>query len=218
MLLLLLLLIFIGAFSFTLVLYPQHKKNAQFRPPPGPKGLPFIGNLYQFEHSKPHLYFAKLAQTYGPIMSLRLGRRSMVIIQSGKLAKEILQTQHDNFCNRFVSVGAKKLSYNGLDLLFSPYNQHFTEIKKIFMVHLLSSQRVHSFAPIHYEEISRLIQNISSISTQSKIINLSELIVNYTTSKICRVAFGKRYVMTSKSFLFSKKVTQKMTLIYFPPS
>ena len=131
-------------------------------------------------------------------MSLRLGRRSMVVIQSRKLAKEILETQYDNFCNRFVSVGAKKLSYIGLDLLFSPYNHHFREIKKIFMVHLLSSQSIRSFAPIHYEELSRLIQKMSSISSQSKIINLSELIVNYTTSKICRIAFGKRYVMTPK--------------------
>lgn len=192
--LLILLFPLIAVVFLTLILLPkQHKKIEEFRPPPGPKGLPIIGNLHQFDPSKPaHLYFAKLAKIYGPIFSLRLGHRSMVVIQSAKMAKEVLQTQDKNFINRFSSVGARRLSYNGLDLLFAPYNDYYTEIKKFLVVHFLSSEKVQSFAPIRQKEISRLIQKIST----SNVVNLSELIVNYATSNICNIAFGKRYVHT----------------------
>ncbi|KNA14703.1 hypothetical protein SOVF_104570 isoform A [Spinacia oleracea] len=105
-------------FSFFLV---TPTKNAKFNPPPGPKGIPIIGNLHQYDTSKPHVYFANLAKIYGPILSLRLGTLPVVVVQSAKLAKEVLQTQDLNFCSRPPLVGIQKLSYNGLDIAFAPY-------------------------------------------------------------------------------------------------
>ncbi|MBA0686957.1 hypothetical protein Goari_014524, partial [Gossypium aridum] len=37
-------------------------------------------------------------------------------------------------------------SYNGLDVLFSPYSDHWKEMRKIFIFELLSMKRVQSFA------------------------------------------------------------------------
>lgn len=188
-----LLFLFIGALSIVF-LYLKYRKTEPYHPPPGPRGLPIIGNLHQFDPSKPaHLYFTKLAKTYGPILSLRLGQRTMVVIQSAKIAKQVLQAPHNNFCNRLITTGAQRLSYNGLEVVFAPYSDYYREIKKVFVVHLLSNKRVQSFAPIRLEEVSRIIQKISSLSSASKIVNLSELAVSYTTSIICRIAFGKRY-------------------------
>uniref|UniRef100_A0A803LV90 Cytochrome P450 n=2 Tax=Chenopodium quinoa TaxID=63459 RepID=A0A803LV90_CHEQI len=117
----------------------------------------------------------------------------MVVIQSAKMAKEVLQVQDKNFCNRQVLVGGKRLTYNGLDVVFAPYGEYYREIKKIFVVHLLSSKRVQSFAPIRHEEVSRIIQKISSLSSENKVVNLSELLFNCACSTICKIAFGKRY-------------------------
>ncbi|XP_021851209.1 cytochrome P450 83B1 [Spinacia oleracea] len=177
-------------FSFFLV---TPTKNAKFNPPPGPKGIPIIGNLHQYDTSKPHVYFANLAKIYGPILSLRLGTLPVVVVQSAKLAKEVLQTQDLNFCSRPPLVGIQKLSYNGLDIAFAPYGEYFSEIKKISVVHLFNSKRVESMAPIREEEVSRMIKKISSLSSSSEIVNLSELLMSFTTSNICRSAFGKRY-------------------------
>uniref|UniRef100_A0A803LKA1 Cytochrome P450 n=1 Tax=Chenopodium quinoa TaxID=63459 RepID=A0A803LKA1_CHEQI len=169
------------------------KNEPLLHPPPGPKGIPFIGNLHQFDASKPHVYLAELAKTYGPIISLRFGRVSVVAVHSAKLAKEVLQTQDLNFCSRPPLVSMQRLSYNGLDMAFAPYNEYLREIRKISIVHLLSSKRVESFASIRQEEVSRVMKKISSLSSASKIVTLSELLMGFSASNICRIAFGKRY-------------------------
>ncbi|XP_021758643.1 cytochrome P450 83B1-like [Chenopodium quinoa] len=171
----------------------KNGKNQPFCPPPGPKGLPLIGNLHQFEPSNTHVYYSKLGKTYGPIFALRLMSKPMVVIQSAKLAQEIFQTHDKNFCNRPMLAGTKKLSYNGLDVAFSPYSDYIREMKKILIVHLLNSKKVESFAPIRQEEVSRLIQEVSSLSSASKIVNLSQLVLSFASSTSGRIAFGKRY-------------------------
>lgn len=180
--------------TLVFLLLTKHRKNNEpFHPPPGPKGIPFIGNLHQFNALKPHVYLSELAKTYGPILSLRFGRIPVVVVQSAKLAKEVLHTQDLNFSNRPQFVGSQKLSYNGLDIAFSQYNEYFREVKKISVVHLLNSKRVESFTPISQEEVLRMIKTISLLSSASKIVDLSELLTAYSSSNICRIAFGKRY-------------------------
>ncbi|KAK9758351.1 hypothetical protein RND81_01G224800 [Saponaria officinalis] len=193
MLLLIYFLALLATFYYTYHLFLKHTKNEPYSPPPGPKRLPIIGNLRRFDFSSPHTCLADLARTYGPIISLQFGRTSVVVVQSAELAKEVLKTQDLNFCTRPPMVGPKKLSYEGLDIAFCPYNDYFREIKKISIVHLLNSKRVQSFGPIRKEEISRLLDKISSLSFASQIVNLSELVMGFSCSNICRMAFGKRY-------------------------
>ncbi|XP_021758699.1 cytochrome P450 83B1-like [Chenopodium quinoa] len=117
----------------------------------------------------------------------------MVVIQSARLAKEVLQTHDKNLCNRPLSTGGKRLSYGGLDIALSPYSEYLREMKKILNVHLLSSKKVESFAPIRHEEVSRLIQEVSSLSAASKVVNLSKLVLSFASSNSGRITFGKRY-------------------------
>ncbi|XP_074282511.1 cytochrome P450 83B1-like [Silene latifolia] len=190
------LILFIIALLFcSFIIFSKNTKNKSIilRPPPGPKGLPFIGNLHQYDSSRPHVYLAKLAKTYGSIVSLRLGYVPMVVVQSAKLAKEVLKTQDLNFCSRPLTVGLRKLSYNGLDIAFCPYNEYFREVKKISVIHLLNSIRVRSFAPIQQDEITRLMNKISSLSSSSSIVNLSILLPDFACNNICKMAFGRRY-------------------------
>ncbi|KAJ9186484.1 hypothetical protein P3X46_002052 [Hevea brasiliensis] len=173
------------------LLRKQKSKNRHL--PPGPKGLPFIGNLHQFDSLNPHSYLWQLSQKYGPLMSLRLGFVPILVVSSAKMAKEILKTHDLIFCSRPSLVGQQKLSYNGLDLAFSPYNAYWREIRKICMVYLFNSNRVQSFRPIREFEVSHMLEKISKSAAALKPVNLSEVMMSLTSTIICRVAFGKRY-------------------------
>lgn len=59
--------------------------------PPGPPRLPLVGNIFQLGVC-PHRSLAAFWKTYGPIMSLKLGRLTAVIISSPEAAKEALRT------------------------------------------------------------------------------------------------------------------------------
>ncbi|KAL9436520.1 hypothetical protein AB3S75_022549 [Citrus x aurantiifolia] len=161
--------------------------------PPGPWGLPLIGNLHQFDVSKPQVSFWELSRKYGPLMSLRLGFVPSLVVSSAKLAKEILKTHDLQFCSRPALVGQQKLSYNGLDLAFSPYDGYWREIRKICVIHLFNSNRVENFRPIREDEVSRMIEKISKPVAASNSVNLSEVMMSLTSTIICRIGFGKRY-------------------------
>uniref|UniRef100_M1D456 Cytochrome P450 n=1 Tax=Solanum tuberosum TaxID=4113 RepID=M1D456_SOLTU len=92
-------------------LLPKAKRNGKNILPPGPLGLPFIGNLHQFDGLTPHLYFWKLSKKYGKIFSLKLGSSTMIVVSSANLAEEVTKTQDLAFCSRPSLLGQQKLSY-----------------------------------------------------------------------------------------------------------
>lgn len=67
--------------------------------PPGPNGLPIIGSLLTIRHTT-HQSLVKLAQTYGPLMTLKLGFVNVVVASSAEMAKEILQKHELEFIGR----------------------------------------------------------------------------------------------------------------------
>ncbi|RVW68067.1 Cytochrome P450 83B1 [Vitis vinifera] len=188
-----LLLFVILAFPlFLLFLHRKHRKNGGLLPP-GPPGLPFIGNLHQMDNSAPHRYLWQLSKQYGPLMSLRLGFVPTIVVSSAKIAKEVMKTQDLEFASRPSLIGQQRLSYNGLDLAFSPYNDYWREMRKICVLHLFTLKRVKSYTSIREYEVSQMIEKISKLASASKLINLSEALMFLTSTIICRVAFGKRY-------------------------
>ncbi|XP_031287285.1 cytochrome P450 83B1-like [Pistacia vera] len=153
-------LFFLPIFLFFLI--QRRKTHKNIRLPPGPRGLPIIGNLHQFDGSKPQNVW-KLSQKYGPLMSLRLGFLPVLIVSSAKMAKEVMKTHDLEFCSRPALLTFKKLSYNCSDLAFSPYNDYWREMRKICVVHLFNSNRVKNFRPIREDEVSRMIEKISKL-------------------------------------------------------
>ncbi|KAJ6812870.1 ent-kaurene oxidase 2 [Iris pallida] len=94
-----------------LLLIGNKKKKEMNSMVPAVPGLPLIGNLLQLKAKKPHQTFAKWAETYGPIFSVKLGSSTMVVINSTELAKEAMVT-------RFSSISTRRPS-NALTLLTS---------------------------------------------------------------------------------------------------
>ncbi|RID46988.1 hypothetical protein BRARA_I03622 [Brassica rapa] len=86
--------------------------------PPGPTGLPIIGNLHQIGgllHSTLH----KLSLEHGPVMLLRFGVVPMVVFSSKETAKEALKTHDLETCNRPKLVGNGLFTHNFKDIGFT---------------------------------------------------------------------------------------------------
>ncbi|KAK8527645.1 hypothetical protein V6N12_054850 [Hibiscus sabdariffa] len=107
------------------------------------------------------------------------------------MAKEVLKTHDLDFCSRPDQLVARRLSYNSIDVAFSPYNDYWREMRKLCVVHLFS--RVQQYRPIREDEVARLMDKICRLSGDSKAVNLSEAMMCLTSTITCRVGFGKRY-------------------------
>ncbi|BAT82799.1 hypothetical protein LR48_Vigan07g283200 [Vigna angularis] len=175
-------------FIFFIVISQKRKLAA----PPGPPSLPLIGNLHQLHHSSPHRSLWQLAKRYGPLMSLRLASVQTLVVSSAQVAKEILKTHDLNFGTRPAFVGPRKLSYNGLDLGFAPYGPCWRELKKLCMIHLFSAHRVQSFRSVREDEVAQMLRKLSEQEASGTVVNLTEILMSFTSSLICRIAFGKK--------------------------
>jgi hypothetical protein len=82
--------------------------------PPGPMTLPLIGNLYLMPTSKPYKVFAQWGKKYGPIYSLMVGSNPLILIQSHKIAKDLLDKRGANYSSRPDLYILSELSSRGL--------------------------------------------------------------------------------------------------------
>ncbi|KAL1548114.1 6,7,8-trihydroxycoumarin synthase-like isoform X1 [Salvia divinorum] len=123
----------ISSLNLTIPSPPNHQKP---QPSPaadlrGNKGFLLAGDL--------PTYLWKLSKKHNPIIQLKLGSISAIIVSSPELAKQVLKTQDLLFCTRPTFLGQQKLSYNNMDMGFSPYGDYWREMRKLTSIHLLSA-------------------------------------------------------------------------------
>ncbi|NWX19549.1 CP2K6 protein, partial [Aegotheles bennettii] len=85
-----------------LILKRQHawKSHARENFPPGPRPLPIIGNLHIMDLKRPYLTMLELSKIYGPVFSIQMGLRKMVVLSGYDTVKEALVNQADAFAGR----------------------------------------------------------------------------------------------------------------------
>ncbi|XP_010931871.1 cytochrome P450 71A9 isoform X1 [Elaeis guineensis] len=160
------------------------------RLPPGPIGLPFIGNLHRVG-KLPYRSFWLLSEKYGPLMSIKLGCMPTIIISSSEMASEILKTHDLVFCSRPSLVAFKRYSYGGLDIAFSPYSEQWKQLRKISMLEFFSAKRVQAFQSIIEEEVNTLVQTVMKQSSSGP-VNLSEMSFCLFNNITAKQVFGRR--------------------------
>ncbi|KAH8495381.1 hypothetical protein H0E87_018527 [Populus deltoides] len=164
--------------------------------PPGPPKLPILGNLHQLS-SLPHQSMWHLSRKYGPVMLLRLGQIPTVVISSAEAAREVLKVHDLAFCSRPLLSGAGRLTYNYLDIAFSPYSDHWRNMRKIVTLELFSLERVQSFRFIREEEVGFLVNSLSESSALAAPVDLTQKVYALVGNITFRVAYGFDYRGTS---------------------
>ncbi|KAL3509419.1 hypothetical protein ACH5RR_028820 [Cinchona calisaya] len=165
--------------------------NSKLKLPPGPKQLPIIGNMHQLYGSPTHHLLRDLTEKHGPLMSLKTGEITNIIVTSPEIVKEIFKTHDVVFAQRPSHVLASKIiSYNFLSIIFAPHGNYWRELRKICTMELLSPLRVQTFRSIREEEVLNLVRSICV--QKGSIIDLSKMIFSLTYGITARAAFGKR--------------------------
>ncbi|KAK8271092.1 hypothetical protein V6Z11_D11G239600 [Gossypium hirsutum] len=165
-------ILFLTVLTFLLLKKEKNERMKGIKVPPGPPKLPLIGSFHLLGKF-PHRSLEKLSKKYGSIMLLQLGSVPTVIVSSAKTAEQVLKI-HDLYS----SPGPNRFSYNGLDVLFSPYSDH-------------CMKRVQYFAYAREAKVDKLITSLSQASPKS--VNLNEKIFALADGIIGTIAFGKIY-------------------------
>ncbi|XP_026420007.1 cytochrome P450 71B36-like [Papaver somniferum] len=141
-----------------------------------------------------HQVLNKLSEIYGLVMLLQLGHVPKLVISSVEAAEQILKTFDLEFCTRPSLVGLKCISYNHLDIAFTPYGEYWREMRKICVLELFSTKRVQSFKAVRAEEIDVLIDYILSSSNATH-VDVFDKFTSFTHRTICRFLLVARLVI-----------------------
>lgn len=166
-------------------------KPANQKLPPGPAKLPIIGNLHQIRGNLLHQSLWEISKQYGPLMHLKLGQVSAVVVSSAALARDVLKTFDLDCCSRPLNVASSELSYGRADVAFIPYGERWRQLRKLCTVEFFSARKISSFTSVREDEVARMAKHISSRVSSSLAVNVSELALCFSCNATCRMAFRR---------------------------
>ncbi|KAM0937806.1 putative oxidoreductase [Dioscorea sansibarensis] len=178
---------------FLIKLHHKNKKNPNPNPP-SPPALPFIGHLHLL---KPpiHQALAHLSDLHGPILLLRFGSRRVLLVSSYSAADECFTVNDITFANRPRLLAGKYLGYDFTSLGWAPYGHHWRNLRRMFTVELLSTNRVLSSSDVRSDKalslVKALLREYSGPSFQRT--ELRPKFFGFAYNVIMRMMANKRY-------------------------
>jgi hypothetical protein len=139
--------------------------------PPGPKPFPVIGNLLELG-DKPHRSLTKLAKVHGPIMTLKLGSVTTIVISSADMAKEVLQAHDQILSNRTVPDALRAHEHDKFSLPWIPVSSQWRNLRKICNGQLFSNTALDANQDIRRKKVQELLAETRQSSLSGEAVNI----------------------------------------------
>ncbi|KAH0835858.1 cytochrome P450 [Lanmaoa asiatica] len=155
-----------------------HKNSKRSYPlPPGPSGLPWVGNVIGIDAGAPWLTYSEWAKTYGDLVYSRLLGKDIIIINSEKVAKDLLEQRSQNYSDRpqFITSELCGADFNSALL---PYGERW-RLHRRFFHQTFRNDAVSRFRPLQYRKSCWLLPQLLNTPGQ-----FSQHVFDYTMSLI----------------------------------
>ncbi|KAI1790229.1 cytochrome P450 [Ganoderma leucocontextum] len=159
------------------------RRKASSRYPPGPKPLPFVGNLFDMPRTDLGRSFAQLSRLYGDLVYLNVLGQRILVIGSYEAAEEILDKRSATSSDRPDSIMHRLC---GLDWFFPsmPYGQAWRRRRRAFH-QSFDAQAITQYQPIRTSSIHRLVRSLLDSPK-----NLCEQINFSLAATILQIVYG----------------------------
>ncbi|XP_061703280.1 cytochrome P450 2K1-like isoform X2 [Syngnathoides biaculeatus] len=165
--------------------------------PPGPRGLPLLGNLLQVDLKRLDESLFDLSKTYGPVFTVHFGPKKMVVLAGSKTVRQALVNYADEFGERDIN----PLFYDftkGHGIVFANGDswkemRRFTlsTLRDFGMGKKLSEEKI-------VEECHVLIREFEQ--HRGEAFDNTSLITYAASNIISAIMFGKRFEYTDEVF------------------
>nr|XP_057905477.1 cytochrome P450 2K1-like isoform X2 [Doryrhamphus excisus] len=172
------------------LLYSSWTFQGKHTHPPGPRCLPLLGNLLQVDLSRLDQSLFKLSKKYGPVFTLHLGLKKIVVLAGSKTVRQALINHAEEFGDRESSPLFHDLS-KGHGILFSNGDSWketrrftLTTLRDFGMGKRLTEQKI-------IEESHYLTEEFEK--HKGKAFDTTMLMSYATSNIISAIVFGKRF-------------------------
>ncbi|KAL9303281.1 hypothetical protein ACSQ67_020544 [Phaseolus vulgaris] len=158
--------------------------------PPGPPSYPIIGNILQLWPSKLHQTLHKLSKTYGPIMTVKIGTITTVVISSPTIAKEALQKKDQALASRFIPESVQALSHDESSLVFLPVSTKWKTLRKVCATKIFCIQQLDSTQALRQRKMKDLVDYLHECCEKGHAIDIGETAFTTVLNAISNTLFS----------------------------
>ncbi|KAN0084502.1 Cytochrome P450 [Tylopilus felleus] len=150
--------------------------------PPGPPGLPWVGNVIGIDTNAPWLTYRDWAKAYGDLVHSRLLGKDIIIINSEKIAKDLLDNHSSNNSDRPYLI-TNDLCGLGFNSALLPYGDRW-RLHRRFFHQTFRADAAQRFLPFQHRKACQFLRQLFSAPAQ-----LDEYIFEYTASIVLNSAY-----------------------------
>ncbi|GMH09461.1 hypothetical protein Nepgr_011302 [Nepenthes gracilis] len=177
--------IFIHYLRFFLMHSPFNPK----RLPPGPLPFPIVGNIFKLG-SKPHKSLAELAKAYGPVLALKLGYVSTIVISSIPMAKEVLQKHDASFSNRTVVDASTVLDHHQSSVVFLSPSTKWRNMWRVCNSYVFAISQLDASRELRRRKVQQLISHIDHCCKVGTTMNIGQETFDTTLNILSNIFFS----------------------------
>ncbi|KAF9463660.1 cytochrome P450 [Collybia nuda] len=163
--------------------------------PPGPRGLPLLGNILDMPSNYPWLTYSKWAATHGDIVYITTLGGPIVIINSAKVATDLFEGRSLNYADRPAMAMLVDLMKWDWDVGKMPYSDRWRQHRKALHDYF-KPKKVHNYHAVQKEAVDIFIQQIT---------DTPELYADHThfyaASVILKVIYGYEMLVEDDPYL-----------------
>ncbi|MED6115720.1 hypothetical protein PIB30_093397, partial [Stylosanthes scabra] len=189
--------------SYLSLYRPFKVGNNKPREPPMVAGAwPILGHLPLFHGSRSqplHITLAAMADKYGPVFTVKLGSKKIVVLSNSEMAKECFTKNDAVASSRPNLVSFERLGYNGAMIGFTPYSPYWRELRKFSNLELLSNRRIELLSHVRVSEVRASTKELLNLwSTQKDesgyvLVDIKQWFAELTFNMVLRMVAGKRF-------------------------
>ncbi|ETW82095.1 hypothetical protein HETIRDRAFT_475560 [Heterobasidion irregulare TC 32-1] len=127
--------------------------------PPGPRPLPFIGNVLDLPTKSPWVTYAQWGKTYGGIISVNALGQPIVILNSAKIARDLLEKRGALYSDRPLIPMLDLMGFDVFNLTMRRYSEEWRVGRRI-ADHCLRLSAVATYLPMQKAKSDRLLRQL----------------------------------------------------------
>uniref|UniRef100_A0A7N0SYN8 Cytochrome P450 n=1 Tax=Kalanchoe fedtschenkoi TaxID=63787 RepID=A0A7N0SYN8_KALFE len=109
--------------------------------PPGPRGLPLFGNLFDLG-AAPHEELARMKVHYGDVLWLKLGAVGTLVIQSASSAAEFFKRHDADFAERTITDVMRAHDYHKGSVALAGYGPVWRVLRRLITMEMVVTRRI----------------------------------------------------------------------------
>ena len=156
---------------------------------PGPKGLPFLGNALQLRPSKVHADVEAMAQRYGSLFRMRVGRQQVLAVADAALVGAVLRDRPDGFRRPDVTAQVSD-ELGGERGVFLAEGAAWRNQRKMVM-QAFAPHAIKAYFPLLARVGARLQARWMQAVREGRPIALNADLKRYTVDVVAGLAFGE---------------------------